>query len=126
MRVPAIIGDAYLVTRHEDAVAVPKDERFVKDVRNARGPGNLRLPWMPRALKPLAHTMLDSDGAEHQRLRRLVRDPFTRRYTAQLLQAVQTSHDLGCQIGFVGDGLPGDHPGACRGCLLKQGDKGRR
>ena len=79
VRVPTVIGDAYLVTRYEDAVAVLKDERFVKDVRSARDPGDLRLPWMPRTLKPLAHTMLDSDGAEHQRLRRLVRDFLQRR-----------------------------------------------
>jgi cytochrome P450 len=93
VRVPAVIGDAYLVTRYEDAVAVLKDERFVKDVRNARSPGNLRLPWMPQALKPLAHTMLDSDGAEHQRLRRLVRDPFTPRYIAQLESRAQELTD---------------------------------
>jgi cytochrome P450 PksS len=93
VRVPTVLGDAYLVTRYEDAVAVLKDERFVKDVRTARGPGNLRLPWMPRALKPLAHTMLDSDGAEHQRLRRLVRDPFTPRYIAQLEPRAQELTD---------------------------------
>jgi cytochrome P450 PksS len=95
VRVPAAAGDAYLVTRYEDAVAVLKDERFVKDVRSARDPGNLRMPWMPRALKPLAHTMLDSDGAEHQRLRRLVRDPFTPRYVAQLeARAREVSDEL--------------------------------
>src|SRR5215467_4244732 len=60
--VPGVRGDAYLVTRYEDAVAVLRDERFVKDVQNARDPGALRRPWMPRALEPLSHTMLDSDG----------------------------------------------------------------
>jgi cytochrome P450 len=82
--VPGVSGDAYLVTRYEDAVAVLRDERFVKDVRNARAPGDLRLPWMPRAIRPLSHTMLDSDGDEHRRLRSLVRDTFTPRYVAQL------------------------------------------
>lgn len=93
VRVPVTVGDAYLVTRYEDAVAVLKDERFVKDVRNARDPGNLRLPWVPRALEPLAHTLLDTDGAEHQRLRRLVRDAFTPRYIAQLEPRAQQLTD---------------------------------
>src|SRR5215472_17211332 len=75
--VPGVPGDAYLVTRYDDAIAVLRDERFVKDVRNARDRGDLRQPWMPRALQPLAHTMLDSDGEEHRRLRSLVRDTFT-------------------------------------------------
>ena len=82
--VPGVSGEAYLVTRYEDAAAVLRDERFAKDARNARDPGNLRLPWVPGALKPLMHTMLDSDGAEHHRLRGLVRDTFAPRYVAQL------------------------------------------
>jgi cytochrome P450 PksS len=93
VRVPVTVGDAYLVTRYEDAVAVLKDERFVKDVRNARDPGNLRRPWVPRALEPLSHTLLDTDGAEHQRLRRLVRDTFTPRYIAQLEPRAQQLTD---------------------------------
>lgn len=86
VRVPLSGGlrEGYLVTRYEDAASVLRDERFVKDVRGARDPGDLRLPWMPRALKPLSHTMLDSDGAEHRRLRSLVRDTFAPRYVAQL------------------------------------------
>jgi cytochrome P450 len=87
--VPGVVGNAYLVTRYEDAVAVLRDERFVKDVRSARDPGNLRLPWVPRALQPLSHTMLDSDGAEHRRLRSLVRDTFAPRYIKQLEPRVQ-------------------------------------
>jgi cytochrome P450 PksS len=39
---------------------------------------------MPRALKPLAHTMVDSDGEEHRRLRTLVRDTFAPKHIAQL------------------------------------------
>ncbi len=91
--VPGGMGDAYLVTRYEDAASVLLDHRFVKDVGNARDPGNLRLPWVPRALQPLSHTMLDSDGAEHRRLRSLVRDTFTPRYIAQLEPRVQQLTD---------------------------------
>jgi cytochrome P450 len=91
--VPGVVGNAYLITRYEDAVAVLRDERFVKDVRSARDPGNLRLPWVPRALQPLSHTMLDSDGAEHRRLRSLVRDTFAPRYITQLEPRVQQVTD---------------------------------
>jgi cytochrome P450 len=87
--VPGVSGEAYLVTRYQDAAAVLRDERFVKDVRNARDPANLRGPWVPGALKPLMHTMLDGDGAEHHRLRGLVRDTFAPRYVAQLEPRVQ-------------------------------------
>src|SRR5215469_8906598 len=74
VRVHFGMDEAYLVTRYEDAAAVLRDERFVKDVRSARKTHDLGLAWMPRTLKPLAHTMLDSDGEEHRRLRTLVRD----------------------------------------------------
>ncbi len=87
--VPGGLGEGYLITRYEDAAAVLRDERFVKDVRAARDSGHLGLPWMPRSLKPLTHTMLDSDGAEHRRLRNLVRDTFAPKYIAQLEPRVQ-------------------------------------
>jgi cytochrome P450 PksS len=76
--------EAYLVTRYDDAATVLRDERFVKDIRRARNPHDFGVPWMPRELKPLAHTMLDSDGAEHRRLRSLVRDTFAPKHIAQL------------------------------------------
>jgi cytochrome P450 PksS len=84
---------AYLVTRYEDGAAVLLDERFVKDVRGARAPGDLRQPWMPRSLRPLAHSMPDSDGDEHRRLRGLVRDTFAPPYVAQLEPRVQQLAD---------------------------------
>src|SRR5207253_513599 len=102
--VPGVSGEAYLVTRYEDAAAVLRDERFAKDVRNARDPGNLRLPWVPGALKPLMHTMLDSDGAEHHRLRGLVRDTFAPRYVAQLEPRVQqVAGDLVSRLAGAGE-----------------------
>jgi cytochrome P450 len=84
VRVHASMDEAYLITRYEDAAAVLRDERFVKDVRSARDARHLGLSWMPRALKPLAHTMLDADGDEHRRLRTLVRDTFAPKHIAQL------------------------------------------
>lgn len=91
--VPGVSGDAFLVTRYQDATAVLRDERFVKDVRNARDPRDLRLPWTPAALRPLAHTMLDSDGEEHRRLRTLVRDAFAPRYITALEPRAQEIAD---------------------------------
>lgn len=76
--------EAYLITRYEDAATVLRDERFVKDVRRARNTQDLGVPWMPRALKPLAHTMLDSDDEEHRRLRTLVRDTFAPKHVTLL------------------------------------------
>jgi cytochrome P450 len=76
--------EAYLITRYDDAAMVLRDEHFVKDVRSARHTSDLGVPWMPRAIKPLAHTMLDSDGAEHRRLRSLVRDTFAPKHIAHL------------------------------------------
>jgi cytochrome P450 len=84
VRMHTSMDEAYLVTRYEDAAAVLRDERFVKDVRSARDAHHLGVPWMPRALKPLAHTMLDADGDEHRRLRTLVRDTFAPKHIAQL------------------------------------------
>jgi len=88
--VPGVVGDAYLVTRYEDAVAMLRDERFVKDVRSARDPGNVPFPWV---LQPLSLTRLDSDGGEHRRLRSLVRDTFAPRYITQLEPRVQQVTD---------------------------------
>lgn len=84
VRVHFGMDEAYLVTRYEDAAAVLRDECFVKDVRSARNTHDLGVAWMPRALKPLAHTMLDTDGEEHRRLRTLVRNTFAPKHIAQL------------------------------------------
>ncbi len=84
VRVHTSMDEAYLITRYEDAAAVLRDERFVKDVHSARDSHHLGVPWMPRALKPLAHTMLDADGDEHRRLRTLVRDTFAPKHIAEL------------------------------------------
>jgi cytochrome P450 PksS len=90
MAVPFAEGEAYVVTRYAEAAAVLRDERFVKNVRSARDPGDLRLPWAPRALRPLQHTMLDADGADHRRLRSLVQDVFGPRYMTRLEPRIES------------------------------------
>src|SRR6266702_2236598 len=91
---PGGLREGYLITRYEDAIRVLRDdEHFVKDVRSARDPRHLGQPWIPPLLRPLSHTMLDSDGAEHRRLRTLVRDTFAPHYIAQLEPRVQVVAD---------------------------------
>jgi len=91
---PGGLREGYLITRYEDAIRVLRDdEHFVKDVRSARDPRHLGQPWIPPLLRPLSHTMLDSDGAEHRRLRTLVRDAFAPHYIARLEPRVQVVAD---------------------------------
>ncbi|TMD02172.1 MAG: cytochrome P450 [Chloroflexi bacterium] len=90
MPVPFAEGHAFVVTRYAEAAAVLRDERFVKNVRTARDPGDLRLPWAPRSLRPLQNSMLDADGADHRRLRSLVQETFSPRYMAQLEPRIES------------------------------------
>src|SRR5207302_6939488 len=90
MAVPFAEGHAFVVTRYAEAAAVLRDERFVKNVRTARDPGDLRLPWAPRSLRPLQNSMLDVDGADHRRLRSLVQETFSPRYMAQLEPRIES------------------------------------
>jgi cytochrome P450 PksS len=82
---------AWLVTRYDDAVAVLKDPRLVKDRRNVRDGGRAaREPWIPRFLKPLQRNLLDLDDPDHARLRALVHRAFTPRLVERLRDRVQT------------------------------------
>ncbi len=62
---------AWLVTRYDDVVAVPKDARFAKANSAARQ------SWVPGFIKPLTQNMLDLDEPDHTRLRALVSKAFT-------------------------------------------------
>src|SRR5919199_3655341 len=76
---------AWLVTRYDDAVAVLKDPRLVKDRRNVRDGGRAaREPWIPGFLKPLQRNLLDLDDPDHTRLRTLVHRGFTPRLVERL------------------------------------------
>lgn len=85
---------AWLVTRYDDVAAILKDPRLVKDRRLVDTVGaRATLPWMPGFLKPLAHNMLDLDGADHARLRTLVHQGFTPRLVEQLRGRIQSLAD---------------------------------
>ncbi|MBA3945215.1 MAG: cytochrome P450 [Herpetosiphonaceae bacterium] len=86
----------WVVTRYADVVAVFKDERFVKDFRNAMTSAQieeLSLPIHSREFRLLTGHMLSSDPADHTRLRALVSKGFTPRRIEQLRPRIQQVAD---------------------------------
>lgn len=85
---------AWLITRYDDAVAVLKDDRFVKNAANALTPAQLaRQPWFRRLFKLLRRQMLSTDAPDHTRLRALVSQAFTPRLIEQMRDRVQALTD---------------------------------
>lgn len=87
---------AWLITRYDDVIAVLKDERFAKDTNNAMQRDQLdKQPWKPSMFKALDRNMLDLDGADHDRLRRLVHSAFTPRLIETMREQIETvANDL--------------------------------
>jgi cytochrome P450 PksS len=87
---------AWLVTRYADVLAGLRDERLVKDRRNALTAEELKhQPWMPGVFKTLASNMLTTDGSDHRRLRSLVQQAFTPRFVERMRKrAEEISNDL--------------------------------
>jgi cytochrome P450 PksS len=84
----------WLVTRYADAAAVLKDERFIKNWRNAKTQEQIGdLPQLPAGLEMLSHNMLDLDPPDHTRLRALVQKAFTPRLIEQMRPRVQAIAD---------------------------------
>lgn len=95
---PGIDGKTMLwfVTRHDDAVAVLlDDERFVRDPALALTPDELEAfsSGMPEAIAFIDTHMLNKDGEDHRRLRRLVTKAFTPRMVEQLRPRIQEIAD---------------------------------
>ncbi|MFJ9870870.1 cytochrome P450 [Streptomyces sp. NPDC101165] len=94
---PGIPGTIWLVTRFDDVQAVLGDRRFVNDPAGVPGPGvkNLRAEAVKAAGVPeeylefVTRNVVDFDGAEHVRLRRLVSRAFTPRRIAELRPRVE-------------------------------------
>jgi cytochrome P450 PksS len=85
---------AWLVTRYDDAAAVLKDERFVKDQANALTPEQAaRLPWFHKVFSPVRHNMLYQDPPNHTRLRALVHKAFTPQRVEQMRGRIQALTD---------------------------------
>jgi cytochrome P450 len=89
-------GMIWFITRHEDAVAVLLDDkRFVRDRALALTPEELARfrQGPPEALAFIENHMLNKDGEEHRRLRKLVTKAFTPRIVEQLRPRIQEIAD---------------------------------
>jgi cytochrome P450 len=95
---PGLDGETliWFVTRYEEAEAVLlDDERFVRDPRLALPPDRLAAftEGMPEAIEWVESHMLNRDGDDHKRLRRLVSKAFTPRMIEQLRPRIQEIAD---------------------------------
>jgi cytochrome P450 len=92
---PGLDGETpiWWVTRYDDAEAVLlDDERFVRDPRLALPPEALPAE-LPEFFAFIDSNMLNRDGADHRRLRRLVSKAFTPRMVEQLRPRIQEIAD---------------------------------
>src|SRR3954471_1254308 len=95
---PGIDGETpiWFVTRHDDVVRVLlDDERFVRDPALALDPDELAASAsrMPESFAFIDNHMLNKDGEDHRRLRRLVTKAFTPRMVEQLRPRIQEIAD---------------------------------
>ena len=93
---PGIDGETliWFVSRHEEAAAMLlDDERFVRDERLALTEDERAARPMPPAFELIENHMLNRDGDDHRRLRRLVTKAFTPRMVEQLRPRIQAIAD---------------------------------
>jgi cytochrome P450 len=96
LRQPGLDGEAqiWFVTRYDDVAAVLLDnERFVRDPRLALTEEELAAQELPAPLQAIDNHMLNRDGDDHRRLRRLVTKAFTPRMVEQLRPRIQEIAD---------------------------------
>ena len=95
---PGIDGETmiWFITRYEDVVAVLlDDDRFVRDPALALTPEELEAfsSGLPESFAFIDQHMLNRDGEDHRRLRRLVTKAFTPRRVEQLRPRIQEIAD---------------------------------
>ena len=93
---PGVDGETmiWFVTRHDDAAAMLLDDkRFVRDQRLALTEEELAEFSMPPAFELIDNHMLNRDGDDHRRLRRLVTKAFTPKMVEQLRPRIQAIAD---------------------------------
>jgi cytochrome P450 len=84
---------AWLITRYEDVAIVLKDERFVKDTKNALTPAQAaNQRWFRKVFKSLKRNMLNRDAPDHTRLRGLVK-AFSPRLIEQVAGRIEKLTD---------------------------------
>ena len=96
LRQPGLDGETliWFVTRYDDVAAVLlDDERFVRDPRLALTEEELAAQELPAPLQAIDNHMLNRDGDDHRRLRRLVTKAFTPRMVEQLRPRIQEIAD---------------------------------
>ena len=86
------LGEALLVTRYEDVVAILKDNRFSSDMRKVGDTSRSRW-WMPQALKTFQESMILVDDPDHRRLRDLVHKAFTPRRLQEMNSVIENVTD---------------------------------
>jgi cytochrome P450 PksS len=84
----------WIITRYPDVASVLKDERFVKDPKNAL-PLNQKpkADWRPALFHLMDNNMLKMDAPNHTRLRALVHKVFTPARVEQMRLSVQQLAD---------------------------------
>ena len=94
---PGLDGETpiWFITRHDDVAAVLlDDERFVRDPRLALTPEEIEATrMMPPGMEMIENHMLNRDGDDHRRLRRLVTKAFTPKRVEQLRPRIQAIAD---------------------------------
>ena len=95
---PGIDGETpiWFVTRYEDVMTVLLDDkRFVRDPALVLSEEELAAFWsgIPESVQFIEHHMLNKDGEDHRRLRRLVTKAFTPRMVEQLRPRIQEITD---------------------------------
>jgi cytochrome P450 PksS len=87
-------NDAWLVSRYGDVLRLLKDDRLIKNQRNATGSKPFsRLPGMLGFLQAIERNMLDLDAPDHTRLRGLVHLAFTPRLVERMRSRVESLSD---------------------------------
>jgi len=91
---PAAKNPFWLITRYGDVSSVLKDERFVKDRKNALPPDQMpKAGWLSGFYRVMDHNMLTMDAPDHTRLRGLVHKVFTPARVEQMRLNVQQLAD---------------------------------
>ncbi|MBA3868422.1 MAG: cytochrome P450 [Anaerolineae bacterium] len=84
----------WIITRYQDVASILKDERFVKDRKNALTPDQMpKADWRPAFFHIMDNNMLAMDAPDHTRLRVLVHKVFTPARVEQMRLRVQQLAD---------------------------------
>jgi cytochrome P450 PksS len=77
LRSKDLLGEGFILPRHEEVARAIRDPRFASDRKNGRGGRSTDQRWLPALLKLLGSSMVLKDPPEHRRLRNLVQKAFT-------------------------------------------------